>query len=354
MKSGFLIAKNKMRKEFFTASSAYDRPTWLPLGEATVYPTAELADRAAKKLYKNGAYHASIVSLEEMNLSFAPIERPEDEMSPEELGSKTDGDTSVEMGAEQDGEEPEMQAAEQNDDLCPDCEHEPCTCDGEMDSEMDGEMNMDTDSGMEVDSADDIDLGLDGEQQDDFDPNAVPGAGRNLGMASMAPMSSLRRTVGEAFSMPKRPEGDAQPSENKTTAATSNIKVEPLKIKDPAVTGKDESDNAGDHEGKVRVPQEVMSELGTAIAKYEKEAKNFEKSDEHRASFALTAADAMKVLRDELSKGTVAGVKAANIKLSSYMSPITNNIPPSVIKFIYSGGAKPTLKDLFNAKREQR
>lgn len=342
MKNGYVITKNALAKEFFTASSAYDRPQWIGLTEATVYPTAELADRAVRKLYKNGSYQANVVSLSEMNLDIEPIEGREDELS---LGDDL-GDADPTADDELDGDdEPEMKAAEQND-VCPECEHEPCTC-PEHDDDISGEDDLDVDSGSEIDDEfggefdDLVDNELDGEEVGDIefdgeDPFADENEqeadprfdGRRLGMAQLSPMGGPRRLGGLGESA-----------------------VKSINIKDPAQNTKDDNAFAGD--SKVTVPANVKSELKAVIAKFEKEAE-YHKNDDARASFGLTVAAALQDILDCLNHGTVEGVKRANVKMTSYMNPITSHIPPAVVKFITSGGAKPSLKDLFNTKREER
>jgi len=356
MKQGYLIAKNTLVKEFFTSSSAYDRPVWKPLAEATVYATAELADAAAKKLYRNGEYSAKIVSLQEMNLSFEPIDR--EEPAEEELPPVSD-----EMGDEGSGEPGDEMVADEQTDVCPECEHEPCTCEDcddnedlndDMDSEF-GDEDLSDDELADVES--DIDLGLDpdedlnmGPDEDEIetDPSFD---NRRMGMAQMSPMGAPRKIGAmESAIMPSKPAADAQPTPTNTPAQ----KVDTLKFKDPASTGKDDVQSSNPHEKKVSVPSNVVSELKAKIAEYDREAENFKNSDDARASFAMTAADAMKTLLDLLQAGTVADIKKASVHLTSLMSPITNNIPASVIKFVSYQGEKPSLKDLFNAKREER
>lgn len=348
MKSGYIIAKNGLTKDFFTSSSAYDRPKWIGVNEATVYATAELADNAVKKLYKNGAYSAKVVSLKEMNLEIEPMD---DEIEGDELpvdgaaglGDEGGDELDPEGGLGDEGDEKdedEMAAGEQQD-VCPECEHDPCTCETEGDDELsDDDLVIDDIEG-EDEFGDEFGDELDGEGTDELDGEGNPDEegeqetdprfdGRRLGMAQLSPMGSPRR-VGES----------AAP------------KVDDMKVKDCGACAQDDNAMAKGNDEKCKVPSDVTSELKAAISKYEKEAE-FNKHDDARASFCLTAADAMKAIQTELAKGTVEGVKAANIKLTSYMSPITNNIPASVIKFVTSGGVKPSLKDMFNAKRDAK
>src|SRR5512139_767142 len=94
-KTGYVIAKNKSLQEFFVASSAYDRPRWVPLAEATVYPTADIAQTASTKLYKSsGAYEARLASYADLMEAFgsekqsvgAPVadEVPNDQVTDDE------------------------------------------------------------------------------------------------------------------------------------------------------------------------------------------------------------------------------------------------------------------------------
>lgn len=335
MKRGYVIAKNALATDFFTSASAYDRPKWIPLAEATVYPTAELADNAAKKLYKNGSYSAKIVSLQEMQLEISPIDDeelpPEDEMG---LGGEEglEGDLDGEEGKDED----EMVASEQQD-VCPDCEHDPCTCadkepgedefddllggSDDLGDEFDDELDGDADLEFDGEPGLDDDLDSDGELDDELEQEADPRFDeRRLGMAQRSPTGGPRM---ESASI----------------------------VKDPAQKVEDNDSFVKDE--KVRVPANVISELKAKIAELDKEAE-FNKNDDARASFCLTASAAMKDVLELLQQGTSESIKMANVRMSSYMNPITSKIPASVVKFVYSGGVKPSLKDLFNAKREEK
>lgn len=334
MKHGYVIAKNALATDFFTSASAYDRPKWIPLAEATVYPTAELADSAAKKLYKNGSYSAKIVSLQEMQLEIEPMD--DEDMSPDGEMS-LDGDVGMGDGdgdEELDDDEDAMVAADQQD-VCPECEHEPCTCPGEepgndefddLDSEDEFDLEFDDDE-LDDELDDEIDDELGGElddelgSEDELEQEADPRFDeRRLGMASRSPVGGPRM---ESTSIVKDP---AQKIDDNTSFVSNDT---------------------------VRVPSHVIAELKAKINELEKEAE-FNKGDDARASFCLTAAGAMKEVLDLLQKGTSESVKLANVRMSSFMNPITSKIPASVIKFVYSGGAKPSLKDLFDSKRESK
>jgi hypothetical protein len=161
--------------------------------------------------------------------------------------------------------------------------------------------------------------------------------------------------VSEAeFKMPAKPPLDGKPTDNKTTAATLNAKIDKVKFDKPAMTG-DQFDQGGDaHDEKVKVPAEVLSDLRAKIAEFDKNAEFSSTHFDATVSYLATAAEAMKTLLTYLELGTVEGVKKAQISLTSMMSPIVNHIPTSVVKFIHMGGKKPTLKNLFDTKRSEK
>lgn len=336
MKTGYAIAKNSLKKEFFTSTSAYDRAQWIPVTEATTYPTAEMAESALKKLYKYGQIQARVVPLAEMNLDFEPIEGSGEDLPPE--GSEQDLPMDGEMGGEDDaalgdeegsGDDDGMDA-EETGEVCPECEHDPCTCEDkedddelspdDLDGEMSGDMGDDLD---DIDMEDDVDLDLDGddgELEQEADPRFD---GRTLGMASISPMGGPRMESAE------------------------------VSFKDKAVTGKDGNDFAQPNDTKAKVPANVKSDLSSTISKFKKEAE-YNKGDDARASFCLTVASALEEIQELLNAGTIEDVKKASIKMTSMMNPITSQIPVSVVKYIQTGGEKPSLKDLFNAKRSEQ
>jgi hypothetical protein len=102
------------------------------------------------------------------------------------------------------------------------------------------------------------------------------------------------------------------------------------------------------------VPADLKAALKTVIDGFRKEAEEKNERDDTRASFCLTVADALQELHDDLSTGTALGMKQAQIRMTSLMSPITNQIPADVITFISRGGRKSTLKDLFATVKESK
>lgn len=341
-KSGFLISRSKANREFFTAASAYDRPQWKPLKEATVYPTADLAQNAVVKLFKNGCYEARLVPVAEA----ITFEFPNgEEVTTPHTGKKSvlptgnqypDEEHTLDPGSvEQDGSG-EM-TADDNDEVCPICGHSPCTC-GEHEDQDDIDTEQQFDDRIRDRRAGHAEL--------------EPGEHDILGYRESQESKSC--VVENAFTMPAKPQADAQPSENKTTAKDYKSGVEKIKFSQPAMTD-DAVDFGGDEQSeKVSVPSEVITDLKAKIAEYEKVAEMSNMRDDARASFALTAAEAMKTLLADIEESTVESIKRAQINMSSWMSPITNNVPASVQKFVYRGGKKPTLHDLFAEKRSSK
>jgi len=73
-KEGYVIARNKKQDEFFTASSAYDKPKFVDLTEATIYPTAQGAADATKKLWVSGSFSAKVIPINELTIEFNPVD----------------------------------------------------------------------------------------------------------------------------------------------------------------------------------------------------------------------------------------------------------------------------------------
>jgi hypothetical protein len=389
--TGYLIARTKAKSEFFTSSSSYDRPQWKGLRESTVYPTVEMAQSALTKLLKNGlSYEARLVSLNEaMTFDFPngeQITTPHRGSAAETPGGNEfpKDDAVGDMTSDKEGGP------------CSECGHEPCTCEqsdedghcphcgAELDSghdegdgditDPDSEMGEPEDAMGEEPRLDDEERRFHPEEEESAVSRARFLRGQKVtyrgakfsvlsddgtGTAVIAPHGddshSIRvdntRLVGESeVKMPAKPAADGKPSDTKTPAT----KVDKVKFKQPAMTDAPVDFGGDNHDVKVKVPTEVMSELKAKIAEFDKEAEFSNTRDDAKASFLLTAVEAMKTLQAYLELGTVAGVKKAQISMTSMMSPIVNHIPPSVIKFISHGGKKPTLKNLFDAKRSEK
>lgn len=352
-KTGYVIAKNKGLNEFFTSSSAYDRPRWVSLEEATAYPTADLAQAASTKLYKSsGSYEARLVSVQELteargrSMAYSEPSFPDDDGSGDMEAPESD------MVAAKQGMDPSIdpEADDQMglaDTEHPDDEEDQADIEGMVDTEL-GDDDMDDGTvGMpgEDDEIENLpDVGFD---EDETDINFGPD--ENEENAQLRP---------EEVRMMK-PRG--RMSESATNGTTANkLKATPeIKYKDAAnVSDKPDTDltttGAQPNEDKIKVPAGVAKDLKAVIAEFEKTAKFANTRDDAKASFCMTVVEALKELMDYLDMGTVESLKLAQIHMAGLMSPITQHIPDSVKKFVLMGGRKPTLKDLFDSKRETK
>ncbi len=351
-KTGYVIAKNKGLNEFFTSSSAYDRPRWVSITEATTYPTAELADLASKKLYKSsGAYEARVVPVQNLaearGRDMSYTEQPYDDSDPE--GVMPDG----EMGAVGD----EMDASGEDKMVAKDQGSDPS-----IDPEADGEIGLaDEEHPDDAEDVGDIEDMVDQQLGDDemVDDEGMPLDDGTVGMP------------GEDDEIEGAPElgFDDEPSDEhafdpavarrrgmtESVDTAKQVKPTPVtKYKDtsPAIDATPTVDQA--HEEKIKVPANVKSELKAAIAEFEKAAKFANTRDDAKAQFCMTVVEAFKELLEYLDLGTVESMKLAQVHMMSWMNPITNHLPVAVQKFVMMGGRKPTLKDLFDSKREDK
>lgn len=322
---GYLIARNRSADAFFTSASSYDRPSWVALTEAKKYATAELAQAAATKLYRHGAYEARIVSVQEaMAFDFPPedAEGKKQDVAPVALPND-------EEALAQQSDKGEMVAAEQQ--PAPDGDEN----NGGLDDEL--EDLVDQASGEE--------------------PGMKP-RNSESGEELAQRLSSGEGGLGESATMPAKPPLDAQPSENDKTA-DKLPKTPAIKYKDPSELENPADDESANsvilpHDEKIKIPSEVMTALNTAIAEFDKGATYAGNQNDDKASFCMTVADAFKSLKANLDQGTVAGLKAAQVNMTSWMNPITSHLPEVVQKFIYMGGRKPTLQNMFDMKRPSR
>lgn len=348
---GYVIARNRKVDKFFTSSSAYDRPSWIPISEATVYLTPELAQKAAIKLAKAGAYECRVVPVKEA-MSF---ELPAD---PKRPISQSAGEMEVDI--QPDGEGGTEMVAADSDVPCEQCEHCPCTCDEDpegVDDIVDDELGMTDTDGGDLDSVEGDDLDMDEFGDTSMNPNtdiALDSGGKRLARRLAVGQGGL----GESATMPAKPPLDAPSDGNKKTAIDLPAPKE-IEFKDPAnKANKPDTDltnsGANKHDDKVKVPANVMADLKAAIAEFNKCAETSSTRDDTKASFCMTVAAAFSELLADLETGTTESIKMAQVHMTSWMNPITANLPASVQKFVYMGGRAPTLKDLFDDKREQR
>jgi len=357
-----LIVNTLDKTKFFTSTSSYDYPRWVDLAEATKYVAPELADTAMKKLIHNGNYNVKLISLQEAMLeeamSFEMPDDPDDQANPDNV------DVAI------DGQEDDSMVASDQEQVCPDCEHEPCTC--EVSDEGSDEIG---DEGSDEIDDDESDFSINGRSGNELDAPERPIRRESAECEneertnSPAPFSKGQQVkykgkehtvlndsgIGVVVisdnSDPKIKQRvihkDITPiTEDEDTVA--NI-VTRITYANPS-SNNNQFDQGGDpDDAKVAVPANVKAALDDVISMFDKATKNG--TNDADTSFELTVASALSSLKDALNMGTVLGVKKAQIALGTMMSPITQHIPAVVLKFIHMGGAKPTLKDLFDDKR---
>lgn len=434
-KEGYVIALNKKQNLFFTSASAYDKPSFVSIAEATKFLTADAAQVAVKKLWMNGVFEAKIVPLAELMVNF-DVQDQEDVVP----ASSSQED---EKDLDQDVVDNELQ----DEDVCPKCECEPCEC--PINDENDGtDEELKTESiekaepplfqkgqkvlkrGEEfvvVDAMPDTNviviaknpqdpttfqkvlgsqLALSSEEQEMAGQRRAaelmwrenPLAGSYIWVKTQAQKAGLLGTkvipgkkygpfptperakqfminrglkgaeivrehesagLVESPTMPPKPPLDAQPSENKNTVPNlKEPKTQEVNFKDPVGTeDKPLTDlttaTAWQHDEKVKLPADVEKSLKQAIVSFKSEAEALNHKDDTRASFCFTVADAFQALLDDLKKETVEGIKQAQIRYGSWMNAITMHLPDNVKKYIYYGGRKPSLKDMFNERWER-
>lgn len=100
---------------------------------------------------------------------------------------------------------------------------------------------------------------------------------------------------------------------------------------------------------KANVPPKIKAQLKEEADKARKLAETFTmRKDWDSKNFHETLANAMDTLNQFLDKGTIYGIKEAQVFMTSLMSPFTNKIPSDVIKFIAAGGSLRSLKSYVN------
>lgn len=379
--TGYIIENLLDKTKYFTSTSSYDRPTWVKKEQASVYETADSAERAMKKMIKYGVNSIRMVNLVEL----APPMRnrhPEDLPVDQELPPADIAPTDLPPEAGQElppvdaevAPEDEMVAGHQEE-VCPECGHEPCTCEAgdhqpgdeidvdalDLPPEENEEIVNRTSSlqpghtvsykGQEFVVVADAGNGTMQIAQP-HDPKKVASVHVNELLpvheaVKLKRMSAHQKEMAASRAKYQEECDRAREKHEKEHGETYHYgatKVVKLPVKESA-------DVADDCCTKIEVPAAAKSELSAVITKYEKEAKDYDGRDDARASFAMTVVSAASEIAELLSTGTVESVKQAQVRFSSFMNPITALFPASTIKFINSGGRKPTLKDFFNDKR---
>lgn len=466
-KQGYVICHNRNVGEFFTASSAYDRPQWVSLKEATVYPTPELAQAASKKLWQYGAYSAASVLVQEAldkfkdeidpaldddpslddpekdpSLEGLPPEdvetlsEPVDDESAYGADGELDGEEGISaMGGEEDPEfDPDAEPEDElglGDELDPPSDESAYGADGELDGE-EGISAMDSEEGpeggsFELEMPDDENGNPDENDENAISPielrlmkkkptmeavdhngdrvfqtyaawkravKAINPSAEFYGDEDIGGAKGIGEWDGETGLIFAKALRDKWASEKtnesilielssntlksylgKAVASTNQlVKQKKMvkgvdrakkavwasqKIKEKKVLGEADTGACGTNEytnkpgcDKVKVPSSIKSALSDVVAKFKQSANKADTRDDVRASQDLTVADALQQLLDDLSSGTLEGMKQAQIHMTSYMTPISQHIPPEVVKFIAKGGRVDSLKDMFNAIKE--
>jgi len=454
MKQGFVITKNKNKKEFFNSSSAYDRAIWKSLGEATVYHSANAGQNAVAKLWRAGNFAAKLVPLSEMHLDGVKLDVKDDngEVKP---GNHAELDIELNDDGDEGSDEDSSTMQGFDEEPCEHCCKEPCVCpdedtdSGEMTDEVPGEDKGSVEASGEMtdevpgeDSVKEPMKPMPGEEQEEtafsrsrfFKNQDVSWNGKKYtvvddsgtGVAIISPRGdtsgrnnmrvknnelikesdAVRRPtdaeymlmkqycdgkgikptgVGvdrktseiyfqdgsgahysiagvkeDEFKMPAKPELDAKPDENDDRIPDlTEPKINDLTYTDPdVINDKPATDlttaTSLPHAEKVKVPGEVMTSLKDAIDVFTRCANFNNGRDDIEGSFCMTVVNALEELEANLDLGTVEGIKQAQIKMSSWMNPITTNIPELVRDYVYRGGRKPSLKDLFDVKKGEK
>lgn len=439
MKQGFVIARNKIKSEFFSTRGTYSRPAWIKLDEATVYYSADVAQNIVKKLYQNGNFAAKIVPLSELEIQLvAPsvpnvggmASTPEEtcsmcscdpcecataavcnlcggEHGPEGCSGATEEDPKEVGDQEEENSfmnirfmvgEPVMFQGQKHKvvsdpgtgivTIVPEDEQQTHDVKQVPNSQV---QKIQGDSTMEALALTPVGGERQGrekqqehewrEQSSKLKPEsskwAVYGKNVNTGKSVKYEFGSkdaanqfangrkdiqVQRIVAEDFQMPKKPLPDGKPEENEDTIPNlTEPKFDELedKLDDPAYKADGDetaltTSGADDPQDVVKVPSEVKTALSDAIAVFQKCADFNNTRDDAKASFCMTCVGALEELQDCLNMATAESMKAAQIKMTSWMNPITTNIPEIVRDFVVRAGRKPSLKDLFDKKKGQK
>lgn len=309
--TGYIIRKHQHSNDFFTSKSAYDKPDWVGLKEATIFHSAESAEKAVKKLWMAGSMAAQIVNTSQLS------------------ESRTGAKAAPQKPA------PAKKALE-----CPYCgkEHD------ELDAECCGEKGHVEKKAVESAEAHHISIFAPKQRVRLIDDGAAYEVVQDTGIGNV----SIKK-IGEDHAQTIVVKAQQLTVEALTEAAADAQSVE---FKDANVVEPEDktSSVAASHEDAFNVPAGIASAIKAVVTDFQQKADESEGVDAEKTSFALTVVDAAEALLADLDLGTTAGFKAAQIKLASYMSPITNQFPSDVILFILQGGPRLSLKSLFDEK----
>lgn len=329
---GYVIAQSRAVDAFFTSSSSYDRPAFVPLSEATKYPTAELANIALGKLLKHGAYSARITEASSLEFEF-PDEGPNKD---EEPITQTSGD----MTTGQLSGDPLEDLNIEDDDI-----------------EVGDEFNQPEED--EIGDEDLTNAELNDQPADELDDqNEEENEQAFLSPEEQQLLTRGRPTggIGESVTIPTRPPLNAKPDENNKTALDGK-KAEVIKFNQDNRNDRDTnfSKDIEPLHHEVKVPASVLRAIKASIETFNDAADFNNGRDDSLASHALTVASALETIRDCLELGTHDGLRQAQIKFTSFMNPITSNFPPEVADYLLKFGRQPSsLKNAFYDKWETK
>lgn len=362
MKTGYVIAKNKTAKDFFTSTSSYDRPQWISVSEATIYPSAEIAQSAVTKLWKNGSYSACLKPLSEalpMNPN-KPDELAGQGIGDEQYYNEDDLKDKMKVGtlSRDDDENPDEYSLD-------DDEIETLDDDDELNDEInDGDKFNDEE---DFHNEDEFGSDLDPEHSSRFQPRDQEENEQAFLSPLEQAMSKGRRPtplnirkaprLGESLKESDYPtthknQSEASPSENKTIA-TDLKKPEVIKYKQQLTDPADAKfDNDVDSlYNPNSTPANIISALKNGINEFQTAADYNNGKDDAQASHALTIASALQDILTDLQQGTKEGLKQAQIRITTYWNGITTHFPPEVIDYLYKSGRQPmSLKNMFYDK----
>lgn len=349
MKTGYVIAQNKSAKNFFTSTSSYDRPNWISVTEATIYPTAEIAQAAITKLWKNGSYSACLKPISEA--------LPMNPNKPDELAGQGNGDE--QYYDDQNGDLKDQMKAGTLDDENPD---EISLDDDEVET-LDGEQ-----VGDEEDQFGEDDFGNEEDQFDEFGNNGIDRENSSRFSEPEENEQSFLSPLERALSRGKRPtqhnireaaipkthksQSDAPSSDNKTIA-TDLPKPKIVQFKQTLTDPADAKfgDDIEPLYNPNATPAKITKALKDSIKEFQAAADYNNGKDDAQASHAFTIASALQDILTDLEQGTKEGLKQAQIRITTYWNGITSHFPPEVIDYLYKSGRQPlNLKNIFYDK----
>jgi hypothetical protein len=447
MKSGYVIAQYKTATNYFTTTSSYDRPRWIPITEASVYQTAEIAQQAISKLWKNGAYSAKLLSITEV------MNSPNSEIPPSIGNSKS----ANKFSDEQYGDEPTMKSGtlddiddmdetnldDDNIEFSDDLSDDDLSDDNvEFSDDLSDDDLSDDDiefgNGLSDDdlSDDDIEFGnglsdddlSDDESSEENEQSFMSPIERGMMKNNKLPfptgngpmkegmVPNLRNTQGNV-PLKKPTTGDGRRgiqgptklsdadvrnmrtmydvqgkskqtiykkwnqveektidkilnyttrlgascdidykekptkkvTENKTIATdlptTPTIKFK-QQVGEP--TDVDFTRGIDSMHNPHKTPANIIKTLKDSIKEFQDAADYNNGKDDSQSSMAMTICSALQDILTDLQQDTIEGLRAAQIRITTYMNPITTNFPHLVIDYLYKSGRQPiSLKNMF-------